>query len=126
MSRVPPQRLCKRAGSCLGLFRLAGIDDRYEQIAKLRKLGFEGFSPLAPRQAFREHQVGIGADPEMAGRVPPGECREDAGGQDHPPSVAAAAIHEADQQILECHRKPRRQNMRRSAGARLGPRGGLT
>src|SRR5439155_21379214 len=47
----------------------------------------------------------------MAGGIPPGKCREDAACHDHPPSIAAAAIDEADQQTLECHRKPKLQAM---------------
>jgi hypothetical protein len=111
MSGVLRNRVGERGSSCVRLLRLAGVDDCHEEIAVLGKIVSERHRPLAPGQAFREHQVGIGADPEMAGRVPSGECRENAAGQNHPPSVAAAAIDEAGQQILECHRKPRRQNI---------------
>ena len=92
MSRIPRERVGECPGSCVRLLRLAGVDNRYQEIAVLWKVVSERHRPLTPRQAFRKHQVGIGADPEMAGGVPPGKCRENAAGQNHPPGVAATAI----------------------------------
>ena len=73
MRMVRRQRRGQAGGGRLGLLRLLGVDHRHQQIGKLRELGLEGHGPLAPRQAFGEHFVGIGADAEMAGRIEAGE-----------------------------------------------------
>jgi hypothetical protein len=100
------QLLGQRRSGVVRFLRLLRIDDRDQQIAKLREIALEQLGALTPGQARRKHLVGVGVDAEMAGGVPAGENGEKNPRQNDPQSVASAVIHQADEQALKRHRGP--------------------
>ena len=85
----------------LRLLRLLGVDDRHQQIRKLGKLRLERQSPLTPGQTPGEHFIGIGADPEVMGRVDTGEAGKSKAAQNDEQPMASAIINQADKQALK-------------------------
>jgi len=97
----------QRRGGVFSLLGLLSIDDRDQQISKLREIALEQLGALAPGQARRKHLVGVGVDAEMAGGVPAGENGEKNPRQNDPQRVASAVVHQTDEQALKRHRGPR-------------------
>ncbi len=105
MRMVHRERRRQAGGRRLCLFRFLGVDDRDQQIGKLRELRIEGQGPLPPGQALGKHLVGIGADAQVVGRIEAGEPRQAEPGHDNEHPVAPAEIDQAGQQALKYHRK---------------------
>ena len=101
MRRVGCQPGGEFGGGGLGLLRFARVDDRDQQIAELGECLVHRHRPLPPRQTGREHQIGVGADPQMAGCEPAGEQCQQQGTKHHAPGVTAAGVDEANEEVCQ-------------------------
>ena len=91
----------ERSRCDVGLLGFLRVDNRDEKVGKLRELFLEHLGALPPRQARREHFIGVGRDAEVTGRIPTGEDRQNEAGKDDKQSVAPAKIDQAGKQGLE-------------------------
>lgn len=99
---VGRQRLGERGRRGICLLGFSCVNDRNEQVGKLREISFERLRALPPRQARCEHFVGIGADAEVTGRIPTGKDRQNDGRKNDEQSVAPAEIDHSGEQSLKC------------------------
>ena len=107
MDVVGRQRRSQSGGRCLRFLRRFGVDHHRQQVGELWELSLESGGLLSPRQAFGEHLVGIGANPEVACRVNAGKCRDGYRDQDNQHRMPSAEVHQADEQALKSHSKPK-------------------
>ena len=82
----------------IGFLGDARIHHGHQQVAELRKVPVHLHRPLSPGQRGLEQQVGVGADPQMAGRDPAGEHRQQHAAEHDGQGMTAAEINQTDEQ----------------------------
>jgi hypothetical protein len=70
-----------------------------------------------PRQARGEHIVGVGVDCEMTGGKDAGKDRRDGAAENHEQGAAAAAVDEAEEQVLKGHGQSNSREFRAAKAA---------
>ena len=113
MRAVAGQSRGKLSGGFFSLLGLLRVDDRDQKVLELRKQLLEHFGALPPRQAGREHLIGIGIQRQVVRHVEAGEHGKRQPGQEARHRVAMTALDQAGEQTPGTHQGAPRPSRRR-------------